>query len=292
MNTTVVESGERFLSANYKIPDCRLEGESRPDYRARSFLETFKRRTVDGKGGGYSDLPIASAAQLSATFPYVSSAARAPLVLDNAVNSVHFADGGYYDNDGTASALEFLRYALGPANTNPPSGTTPEPPKASTTCQTLPAIQNKPVRILLIEIRNSNPINGSGSESVPDHNGGNVPWNLFSQVGGPLLGFWQAGHESITPRDQSALELLEHAYAGKVIIQSLVFADQWSNDSVGTDPLNWSLTPRQRKEVQISAKRDEMTKLYEIARRWFVASRTAWSEDAAPDAGTEGESAK
>lgn len=292
MNTTVIETGERFLSANYKIPNCRLEGESRPDYRARSFLETFKKRIIDQKGAGYADLPIASAAQLSATFPYVSSAARAPMVVDNAVNSVHFADGGYYDNDGTASALEFLRYALGPANTNPPSGTTPEPPKASASCQTLPALQDKPVRILLIEIRNSNGIYGSGSESVPDHNGGNAPWNLFSQVGGPLLGFWQAGHESITPRDQSALELLEHAYAGKVIIQSLVFADQWSTDTVGTDPLNWSLTPRQRKEVHTSAERREMTNLYQLAAKWLNASTTAWGKDPAHDGSPREDSAK
>ena len=292
MNTTVIESGERFLSANYKIPDCRLEGEFRPDYRARSFLETFKRRMVDQKDAGYADLPIASAAQLSATFPYVSSAARAPMVVDNAVNSVHFADGGYYDNDGTASALEFLRYALGPANANPPSGTTPEPPKAAIGCPASPAVQDKPLRILLIEIRNSNGIYGSGPESVPDHNGGDTPWNLFSQVGGPLLGFWQAGHESITPRDQSALELLEHAYAGKVIIQSLVFADQWSTDSVGTDPLNWSLTPRQRREVHSSAERSEMTRLYEAAQKWFNAAPIAWSKNPAHDGGPQEVSAK
>jgi hypothetical protein len=292
MNTTVVESGERFLSANYKIPDCKLEGESRPDYRARSFLETFKKRVVGQTDAGYTDLPIASAAQLSATFPYVSSAARAPMVVDNAVNSVHFADGGYYDNDGTSSAIEFLRYALGPANSNPPSGTTPEPPKAATSCPASPAVQDKPLRILLIEIRNSNGIYGSGPESEPDHNAGTAPWNLFSQVGGPLLGFWQAGHESITPRDQSGLELLEHAYAGKLIIQSLVFADQWSNDSVGTDPLNWSLTPRQRKEVHASAKRSEMTALYQLAQEWFKASPIAWSKDPVRDGGPQEVSAK
>jgi hypothetical protein len=291
MNTTVVESGERFLSANYKIPDCKLEGESRPDYRARSFLETFKKRNVD-QNAGYSDLPLASAAQLSATFPYVSSAARAPMVVDNAVNSVHFADGGYYDNDGTASALEFLRYALGPAKSNPPSSTTPEPQKATTACPASPAAQKRPIRILLIEIRNSNGIYGSGPESLPDHNGGTAPWNLFSQVGGPLLGFWQAGHESITPRDQSGLELLEHAYAGKLIIQSLVFADQWSTDSVGTDPLNWSLTPRQRREVQRSARRSEMASLYGLAHRWFDASPLAWSKDLDIDGSPQEDSTK
>jgi len=293
MNTTVVETGDRFLSANYKIPDCKLEGDFRPDYRARSFLETFKKRSVNlNDSDAFTDLPIASAAQLSATFPYVSSAARAPMAVDNAVSSVHFADGGYYDNDGTSSAIEFLRYALGPANSNPPSGTTPEPPKAATTCPASSAVQSKPLRILLIEIRNSNGIYGSGPESAPDHNGGTAPWNLFSQLAGPLVGFWQAGHESITPRDQSGLELLEHAYAGKLVVQSLVFADQWSAGSVGTDPLNWSLTPRQRKEVHLSAKRPEMAALYQLAQKWFNASPLAWSKNPAQDGAPQESSAK
>ncbi len=271
MNTTVLESGERFLSANYRIPDCLMEDKSRPDYRARSFLQTFKKRT----DGGVSDLPLASAAQLSATFPYVSSAARAPMVLDNAVNSVHFADGGYYDNDGTASALEFLRYALGP----------PETPNFPNPCPVAEVSNDSPLRILLIEIRNSNAVFGSGSESSPDHIDGGSPWNLFSQVGAPLLGFWQAGHESITPRDQSALELLQHAYAGKLIVRSVVFADQWSTPTAGTDPLNWSLTPQQRKEVICTAGRTELTKLYEKAHKWFIADQSEWSKNPTEESG-------
>lgn len=272
MNTTVVETGERFLSANYRIPDCQMEEPPSPDYHARSFLQTFSRRIVDGKQAGWADLPLASAAQLSATFPYVSSAARAPMVVDNAVNSVHFADGGYYDNDGTASALEFLRYALGPVRVTQP------PQDGEKRCPVYAAPAAQPVRILLIEIRNSDAIHGSGPESIPDHNGGSSPWNLFSQVGAPLLGFWQAGHESITPRNQAALELLEHAYAGKVLIQPVVLADEQSTATVGTDPLNWSLTPRQRKEVRDSARSADMAHLYAVARQWFEAPRDAWDK--------------
>jgi len=86
--------------------------------------------------------------------------------------------------------------------------------------------------------------------------------------------------------------LLEHAYAGKVIIQSLVFADEWSTDTVGTDPLNWSLTPRQRKEVHTSARRAEMNKLYKTAQKWFNASTSAWDEDPAHDGGPQEDLAK
>jgi hypothetical protein len=200
------------------------------------------------------------------------------MVVDNDVNGVHFADGGYYDNDGTASAIEFLRYALGPSSFTTDSSTTPGSAKPSRRCKTMPLSADKPLRILLIEIRNSDGINGSGDESSPYHNGGNAPWNLFSQAVAPLLGFWQAGHESITPRNQSGLELLEHTYAKKLIVKSIVLADQWSTDTVGTDPLNWSLTPKQRKEVRDNAKRSELMGCYQEASKWFHAEQSVWEQ--------------
>jgi hypothetical protein len=246
MNTTTVENGERFLLANYKIPPINLD--AGPNYRARSFLETFKTGAR-----GVTDLPLATAAQLSATFPAVSSSARVPLSLDNDPSSVHFADGGYYDNDGTASAIEFLRYAL-----NDPSS----PPKIA------------PVRILLIEIRNSGDISGSGPESNPDRGQGKSPWNLFSQAGAPLLGFWQAGHESITARDQSGLEVLEKSLTGKLKVHPVVFADICSTVFAGTDPLNWSLTPRQRAEVRESA--GQLQPRVQEAKDWFTKSSSDW----------------
>jgi hypothetical protein len=103
MNTTSVEEGSRFLLANYQVPHYPLDVNS--IYPAQSFLNAFGSCSSQAP-----DLPLSAAAQLSATFPYVSSAARVPKSLN--CHSVHFVDGGYYDNDGTASALEFLRYAL------------------------------------------------------------------------------------------------------------------------------------------------------------------------------------
>ena len=94
------------------------------------------------------------------------------------------------------------------------------------------------------------------------------------------------------PEISPALELLEHAYAGKVVFQSLAFADQWSSDTVGTDPLNWSLTPLLRKVVHASADRSEMKTLYQIAAKWLNASPTAWSKDPARDGGPQENSAK
>ncbi|MFO1077302.1 MAG: hypothetical protein U1E73_06200 [Planctomycetota bacterium] len=100
-NATIVETGQRLMIAlhDVKVPEL-VDGAS-----AQAWLRLYP---------GW-DLRIATAARLSATFPFVSPVARpvwkgaadgAPQLLPTA--RYHVADGGYYDNDGVASALEFL----------------------------------------------------------------------------------------------------------------------------------------------------------------------------------------
>ena len=264
MNTTVVETGERFLLANYEIPYVNLE--MGPNYRARSFLSTFGESARQKQV--IPDLPLATAAQLSATFPFVSSAARVPIEVDEGVNSVHFVDGGYYDNDGTASAIEFLHYALSPPLQSTSSTKIKEVETKATGEMVAEHEKKPPLRILLIEIRNSGGVQGSNPETVAEHIPDQLPWNLFNQVGAPLLGFWQAGHESVTARNQSGLEVLEDALGDKVQVHRMVFADLCSVAEVHTDPLNWSLTPKQRKEVRDVASR-KLQAQYGEAKKWF-----------------------
>jgi hypothetical protein len=278
MNTTAAETGERFLLANYAIPYEDLD--LGPNYRARSFLATYgSSPDPDGK---FADLPLATAAQMSATFPYVSSAARVPMSVDNEVNSVHFVDGGYYDNDGTASAIEFLHYALRKsADPKPPSAAKPQTPKPEPKDQGKKTEEpSDSLRVLLIEIRNSGDIEGSAPETQPDVIPGQRPWNLFNQIGAPLLGFWQAGHESVTARNQAGLELLEEALGGRLQIHRVVFADLCSIKATDTDPLNWSLTPRQRKEIVRDAS-TQMQQQYVEAKRWFEDTR--WDRNASTE---------
>jgi len=273
MNTTTVERGERFLLANYEVPYKQLTGE--PEYQARSFLSTFTfpQPTADNKPGPQlqpePDLPLATAAQMSATFPYVSSAARVPMTVDNDINSVHFVDGGYYDNDGTVSAIEFIRYALGPpkddsANSSD-SGSDPVAQLG----------KDRPLRILLIEIRNSGDIGPTDPNTQGDESDGKAPWNVLSQLGGPLLAFWQAGHESVTGRNRNALGLMEQALADKLQLHRVVFADGNSQKVAGTDPLNWSLTPKQRAEVRTSAVALPLQE--EEAQCWFTQWDKMWT---------------
>jgi hypothetical protein len=272
MNTTTVELGERFLLANYQVPQYPLDRTS--DLPAQSFLDTIgccRDRTFD--------LPLATAAQMSATFPLVSSAARAP--KDAEWHSVHFVDGGYYDNDGTASALEFLRYALA----SPDSGARDDEKKH------LQSIQNKlhdpqhPLRILLIEIRNSpDPAEGSEAEVQKERTAGGgrgagtEAWNMFSQLVAPLEGFWNAGHEGVTGRNRASLSLLERALEQQLRVHRIVFDDRNSQGEVGTDPLSWSLTPKQRAEVLSSSCPGKMTGKYDEAAKWY--NQREWPNDA------------
>jgi hypothetical protein len=267
MNTTVVENGERFLSANYRIPGD-LSG-MQGDYRARSFLSTYS------SAAHPSDLPLATAAQMSATFPMVSSAARVPLALDSSPAAVHFVDGGYYDNDGTATAIEFLRYAFA-GFSPPPSGSAVQTKTVESAPQ--PAGPVAPVRILIVEIRNSGDDSPSGPESNPDHSGGTSLWNLNNQLTAPLQAFWSAGHESVTGRNRVTLGLLEKSLAGKALIRHIVIDDVHAVDRTRTDPLNWSLTPQQQQEIWGSAYKAR--DCYEKVVTWFLTPPAGWQAGA------------
>jgi len=277
MNTTSYEDGLRVLLANYRIPDPDNNQDwpdARPNYKARSFLATYssgKRKAV----AFTPDLPLATAAQLSAAFPYISSAARVPLSVDAQVNAPHFVDGGYYDNDGTASVTEFLRYAL--ART-PSAGkdvceawSKDEETKAS----------SRKLRILLIEIRNSGDDLGGEFDQWANQTSATTSANLLTQLFVPPLGLWQAGHESVTGRNRLALAQLEHALADRLDVHRVVFADSHAIPDVHTDPLSWSLTPAQRREVQHSASSDpEVRSRYKEALAWFTKRRAEWDRDA------------
>ncbi len=207
MNTTAVEDGSRFLLANYRVPQYLLDDTS--GYPARSFLDTFGA----GKSVMY-DLPLATAAQLSATFPYVSSAARAPAAIT--ASSDHFVDGGYYDNDGTVSAIEFLRYAITP----PVDGTGPSIDQQAAK-QLIAGISSKlngsKLHILWIEIRNSG--------DCGDPPGDDPAWNLLDEVAAPPEALWRAGHDSVTGRNRVTLSMMQKALGANVEIVRIVMPD-------------------------------------------------------------------
>ncbi len=281
MNTTTVEGGYRFLSANYRVIPASLQQDVFNPEPAESFLQVYGRIKLPdppvnrNTANKYADLPLATAAQLSATFPYVSSAATFPNM--NHKLGVHFVDGGYYDNDGTASAMEFLRSALdcwGDARHRQASS-----PQNPCTIIDEHIKAAGPLRVILVEIRNSPDVSPTGQTCCiawQDIASNKIPWNLFDQVLAPLQGFWGAGHDSITDRNRNVLLMLMGTYKDRLDLKHFVIDDRstaptsTATDKPLTDPLNWSLTPAQQYEVTDTATNDENCAKYQKIKSCFI----------------------
>lgn len=108
-NATIVETGERLLLSPVKVAAA-------PDGSANKGRD-FHSLYPD------ADVSVVTAARLSATFPYITPVARAgelPVKEGDRKASpagmpqYHIADGGYYDNYGMMTLVEWLdRYVLG-----------------------------------------------------------------------------------------------------------------------------------------------------------------------------------
>jgi hypothetical protein len=90
-NATVVDTGERLLIGTSKLGWHEHAG-------LRNFEELYPNR----------DLQVVTAARLAASFTYVSPAAR----MKVAGPTYHVVDGGYYDDYGMTTAIEWVHEAL------------------------------------------------------------------------------------------------------------------------------------------------------------------------------------
>ena len=93
-NATVVESGQRLLLGTTDLK----QAPGRTSLRDARFFPQLTGR----------DITLVTAARLSATFPYVSPAARP----DISGPQIHVVDGGYTDNYGMATLIAWLDEAL------------------------------------------------------------------------------------------------------------------------------------------------------------------------------------
>ena len=102
-NSTVVEGGRQLLFSNLALEELKLEVNPRYDRRLTSLAP----------GDPALDLPVTTAARLSATFPYIVPFARATRADGETppedLPAWHFADGGYFDNFGVMTTVEWLR---------------------------------------------------------------------------------------------------------------------------------------------------------------------------------------
>ena len=190
-NATIADTGERLLFTNTTLES------------GHSGVKRF-RELYPGM-----DIQVATAARLSAAFPYVSPAARADLG-GPWTPQYHVVDGGYYDNYGMSSLIGWLDEALrAPAN---------------------------PIRrVLLLEIRGA-----PSSENDLDRRRG---W-LYQTVA-PLEAMLNVRTAGQLSHNEEELRLLKRTAASNgVEIQSAVFQFRSENP-----PLSWHLTEHQKEQI-------------------------------------------
>ncbi len=320
-NTTVVETGDRFLLANYSA-FAKPAGAPGPQkvrsaldelLPAGSFLGIYGRRPIlpvdpahpddppaeIADRGGYADLSLLTAARLSASFTYVSPATRLPfeyaqgkdgLFQRGKHNAFHFVDGGYYDNDGVNSAIEFLKTAFQPAAATATA-------KLRAPAQGKPSTSLAKLHILFIEIRNDADIDQTDSPDSYKHQAGYTDdmsaaekpgqwlwWQCLKQVfdqgtltcgptkqrTGPLGQFaapplvaLRSGFSSVTRRNRRELDTLKDALADRVDLDHIVLdyraaeaEKEGKPDNPNSEldpPLSWHLTTRQRRWIEGSS---------------------------------------
>ena len=194
-NATLVESGEPLLLATTNIvQQNRIEGPQR-----RTFAELFPN----------NDIPIVTAVRLAATFPFVTPAARA---IANGPQ-YHVVDGGYYDNYGINSLLEWLDEAF-----------------ASTPSEKRPDI-------LIIQIR-SFPA-GANNPSAASKG-----W--FYQAEAPVSALLNVRNAGQLVRDREAVLSFAARWSDQNVKIRLATFEFQGNDP----PLSWQMNPAQIKDIQ------------------------------------------
>jgi len=230
-NATLAEMGVRLLSSTAPLEEDRGLKES---HRARLNFQSLY--------PGY-DLPVVTAVRLSATFPYVTPATRADLPGSSSGSPAgpqpHVVDGGYFDNFGMATLVEWLDAALNGA-------------------------EHQVKHVLILQIRGA---------KVPVANAETVKrvatrgW--FYQAFAPLttmLSVWGAGQVS---HNETEYGLLQRAWKGRVELRSVVL------EFPGADPpLSWHLTAGQKQAILDAWGTERVLACREQVREFLAAGST------------------
>ena len=98
-NATIAETGEPLLFATSDLTD--QDGKNSKGQQVLPVRKSFRHQYPD------LDVPVVTAVRLASSFPYVSPASRA----NGSRRNDHLIDGGYYDNFGVASAVDWIAEA-------------------------------------------------------------------------------------------------------------------------------------------------------------------------------------
>ncbi|RQH54529.1 patatin-like phospholipase family protein [Okeania hirsuta] len=179
LNATLVDNGWRLLVTPAKFPNNSQK-------KFFDFNSLYPGKDID----------VVTGARLSATFPYISPICRADDRVadgkDRKIENYHVADGGYFDNSGFVTALEWLEELLREKPTQKGEETTPE-------------IK----RILILQI---NPFPETKPNEQPKKE---KKRGLFMATIGPLLGLFKVRRPILTSRNLTEVELLQEWESAK-----------------------------------------------------------------------------
>ena len=183
-NATQVETGRRFLISPMAFHGVAHDSgwtvsDSEP-WRSVNFIELY----------GEWDIDVVTAARLSATFPFVTPVASPwePSGSLNRATAYHVADGGYFDNFGVMTAIDFVR-------------------------EILPVLRREGARVLFVEIRASS----TTSATAP-----RLGQGFRMETLGPAETLMSVRSTSQLERNNLELQLLRDA-APDVVMPSAVF---------------------------------------------------------------------
>ena len=218
-NTTVVETGGPVAFATGEFPSAEFENNHRNPL-ASKHVSLSERRffAAQCKDLNAGDVHVATAARLSATFPYVSPAARPDGKFSDC--NYHFVDGGYYDNYGLVSLLQWLDDGL----------------------ESMTEVERNhvgPITIVVIRGRVDEGRMPAREWSFTDQ--GNAPISAFLAM--RSYGQWAGG--------SGALRLVKEKWRQRnvAISESLVSYPTVAKNPrplCSQEPLTWKLTPRQQ----------------------------------------------
>ena len=236
-NSTVVETGQRFTFSTSQL---------KKDQIAQSQLD-FDRLYSCSKG--CPDIDITTAVRLSATFPFISPAARAYVdrsliaVGFTGVSALHFVDGGYFDNSGLVALSTWLDSGLQDLVANRPAAA--------------------PADILVIQILPfPNPSVGSAS---------GTQGSSFFQAAAPaqtVLDVWKV-ETGLSQRAFSFVARrwqLEKDHPVNITFVPIAFPQLPGAEN---PPLSWHLCDKEKAQIQqawteIAKKSDSVTKITEF----------------------------
>lgn len=206
-NATIAETGDRYvlssLALSRRPDDC---GET-----STACDDSLDAHTLAHLYQG-ADLHVTTAARLSATFPFVSPIARAWMMNGQTCDGYHVADGGYYDNFGVLSVVEWLQHVM--------------------------EIEGAPRRVLLVQIRAFGPRDRAAARSRSG-------W-AYATVG-PLLTLLNVRDAAQVTRNNLDVAMLREVgrnHEPPFEIVSAVFP------LVMDAPLSWDLSDVERRDIE------------------------------------------